>query len=372
MKSSRLIYLTLIGLLLFSLLLASCSPTPAAVSQPTNPPAPNEAPKPTVAPTEAPKPTEAPTKAPEAPPAEPATAPLKVALVLPGLINDGGFNQIGYESLIAAKEKLGIDATYVENIPNADVPKFLSDYAKAGYDVVMGYSGGYANAVQQVAPEFPDTTFVAIAPSTVEFADNVWVIGHDYMDGFFLSGVLAGMTTKTNKLGYVGGAELKSYVASSKSFEQGAKWANPNVEVLITFVGDFNDPVGAKNAALAQIESGVDIIQGSVDNGVFGLFEAAKEKNIHIVHYIKDLCPDYPDVMLAAIYFAYPDYIEHIFKHVADGEKGGYVSNSVINGYNQLKYCQSSIPAEVKAKVEEAIPKLRSGELDYTHVNELQ
>lgn len=362
MKASRFIYLLLVGLLVSSVLLVACqpttpAPTQAEVSEPTSVPVPTE------------PQASAPTEAQESS-SEPEQEPLRVALVLPGLINDGGFNQIGYESLMAAQEKLGVDATYVESIPNPDAPKFLRDYASQGYDVVLGYSGGYVNAVQQVAPEFPDTTFVAIADSTVEFPDNVWVIGHDYMDGFFLSGVLAGSMTETNKVGYIGGLELKSYVASSMSFEQGVKYANPDAEVFVTFVGDFNDPVGAKNVAIAQAENGADIIQSNVDNGVFGVIEAVREKNIRMIHYVKDLCDQVPDVLLASIVFSYPQYVEYIFVQVAEGHKGGYVSNSVMNGFNELKYCQP-VPDDVKAKVDEALEKLKTGEADYTHVTEL-
>jgi basic membrane protein A len=296
---------------------------------------------------------------------------LRVALVLPGLINDGGFNQTGYEALMAAKENLGVEATYVESVASADGAKFLQDYAEEGYDIIFGYSGGFINSILQVAPEFPDTTFGTIADSNVEFTDNVWVIGHDYMDGFFLTGVLAGMMTETDKPGFVGGQEFKSYVASAMAYEEGAKWANPDAEVFTTFVGDFNDPVASKNIASAQIETGVDIIQSGVDNGVFGLFEAATEAgDVWIIHYVKNLCGQ-SDVILASMTMAYPEYVQYIIEQVAAGNPGGYTPNSVTQGLNEIIPC-TTLPDEVQTKLDEATEKIKSGELDYTHVTEIE
>ena len=362
MRVKRTIYIILSLMMITAFTLAACQPAPA----PEEPEAEME---------EAPAEEEAAPAEEEAAPEEEAEeaeeAGPRVALVLPGLINDGGFNQLGYESLMATEENLGVEVTYVESVASADGAKFLRDYAEEGYDVIFGYSGGFVNSIQQVAPEFPDITFGAIADSTVEFTDNVWVIGHDYMDGFFLTGVLAGLMTETNKVGFVGGMEFSSYVASSISYGEGAVYANPDVETFVTFVGDFNDPVAAKNIATAQIENGVDIIQSAVDNGVFGLFEAATEAgDVQIIHYVKNLCGQ-SDTILASMELAYPKYVQYIVEQVAEGVPGGYISNSVGQGFNVITPCYD-LPDDVAAAFDEAVDMMKAGELDYTHVTELE
>ena len=188
------------------------------------------------------------------------------------------------------------------------------------------------------------------------------------MADYFITGALAGMMTKTNKLGFVGGEEFASYAASAKAFEEGAKYVNPDIQdVFVTFVGAFDDALGAKQSASALFDSGVDIISSGIgSSGEIGLFEAARDAGGYIITLAKDRVGDAPDVVLTGIVLAYPQYVAEIVEKVAEGEKGGYINNSIPWGLNYLAPFYGKVPADVEARLQTVEADLKAGKIKYT------
>ena len=256
---SRLHMFSLVVLcLLVTIVMGACQPAAPAAPAPA-------APAPATAAPAAPAPTAAPA----------AAKPLKIAFVFPGLINEGAFNQLAYAGLENAKKELGAETTYVESIQVPDAPKIIRDYASKGYDVVVAWSGAFPAAVSQVAPDFPQTTFVTLSDPG-DYPKNVWLVGTDFEDAYFLSGALAALSSKTGKVGHILAIPIPIYAAGALAYEAGAKYVNPKAEVFQTFIGDFNDAVKAKQTTAAQIEQGADVIQSSLDQGTEGIIASAK------------------------------------------------------------------------------------------------
>jgi basic membrane protein A len=313
----------------------------------------------TPAPATAAPPTAAPaTAAPE------AAGKLKIAFVFPGLINEGAFNQLAYKALERAGDELGAETTYVESVQIPDAPKFLRDYASQGYDVVVAWSGAFPAAAAQVAPDFPGVSFVTLSDPG-DYPPNVWLVGTDFEDAYFLSGALAALASKTGKVGHVLAIPIPIYAAGALAYEAGAKYVNPDVEVFQTFIGDFNDAVKAKQTAAAQIEQGADVIQSSLDLGTAGIVEAVKaapDVNV-IVNMAGDTDP-LPGRYLGGITQDYPDALIGIFKEIEAGKLSGFQSMS-FKGLGGFEYGSSTVSDDIKAKLDDIKAKLKSGEIDY-------
>lgn len=125
----------------------------------------------------------------------------KIAIALPGIITDQAWNQSGYEGINLAKQKLGADIAYAENVTQADQTEVLTDFARKGYNVVFAHGGQFDAAVEQVAKQFPNTFFVAVNGSIK--GDNIAALRIDHIQASYLCGIIGASVTKSNKLAYI-------------------------------------------------------------------------------------------------------------------------------------------------------------------------
>jgi basic membrane protein A len=300
---------------------------------------------------------------------EPEAKALKVALVLHGTRDDGTWNAMAWEGA-QALQGMGYEITSSESVDDADVARVMRNYASEGYDLVWAHSGTYPNAVMEVAAEFPEVSFAVPTGPGLDFPENVWQVTHEWEDAYFLAGAMAGMMTDSNVVGQVGGIPIPIYVASMTAFNQGVEYVNPDATTFEpVFVGDFNDSVAAKQAAQAQIESGADIILSSMDAGVFGMIEAAREANnaggnVHIMTILSDLYEQAPDVALSSAYMDYPGAVVAVGEKVAAGELGGYYPMKWAEGNARWADLHGQVPDDVMAELEEIEAKIKAGEID--------
>jgi len=203
----------------------------------------------------------------------------KVAMLLPGSINDQSHNANGYAAIMKLKAN-GAETAYSENVPPADHLETMKDYARRGFNPVIGHSGRFLSAAQRVGPEFEKTTFIVGAGSQ-GFGKNVTSINYDDAQVGFLMGVLAARLSKTGKIGSVNGLEgLLNVVQQVGAFRQREKSVRPDAEVRVIYIKDMEDAAMAKEAALALIAGGADFVFGKLNAGQNGIIQAAKEKNV--------------------------------------------------------------------------------------------
>ena len=300
---------------------------------------------------------------------------LKVAVILHGTHDDGTWNMMAFEGLNTLKD-MGYDTTYSESVSDADVARVMRNYASEGYDLIWAHSGTYPNAVMEVAPDFPEVTFATVTGPGMEWPDNVWQVTHEWEDAFFLAGAMAGLITETDVVGQVGGIPIPIYAASAVSFNLGVAYTNPGAKTFDpVFIGDFTDAVGAKQAAQAQIESGADIILSSLDAGVFGMIEAAREanesgKSVKIMTILSDLYEQAPDVTLSSAYMDYPAAVVNVAESVKAGVKGGYYPMKWAEGNARWSDFHGQIPDDVLAELNDVEAKIMAGEIDiYTQAD---
>ena len=246
----------------------------------------------------------------------------KVAMLLPGSINDQSWNASGYAGLQKLKAG-GMEIAYSENVAAADQVEAMKDYARRGFNPIIGHSGRYFSPAQRVAPEFKSTLFL-VGAGNAGFGDNVAAIDYASEQFGYLLGVLGARMTKTNKIGAVAGLEgLPNMVALNGGFRLGAKSVKPDVEVKVMYLQSMEDPAAAKEAALALIAGGADFISGRLNAGHAGLVQAAKEKGVWVTGRSYGHTAIAPDRVITNVLENWPDMYVAAMKEMKAGKLGG-------------------------------------------------
>ena len=144
-----------------------------------------------------------------------------VAMVLPGIITDKAWNQVGYTGLGVVKEKQNVETAYIENVEQPDQVEALSDFARRGYSLIFAHGGQFDASIQQVAAEFPKTFFVGVNGAVT--GANMASLRINSLQGGYVSGVIAASMTKSNKISYLCAQQFQSTDDEKRGFELGAK-----------------------------------------------------------------------------------------------------------------------------------------------------
>jgi basic membrane protein A len=325
----KVIWKSIVGTLMFSLLLASCgAPATTPVSQPT------------VAPAE-----------------------LKVALLVNGSINDGGFNQSGYLGLKAIEKELGAKISYSEKVSVADAEPALRSYAEQGYKVIFAHSFEYGDPVLKVAKDYPNTYFV-VWTGIVAQSPNVASIQLLEQETGYVMGVLAGLMTKTNVVAAIGGSDLPTINADLQGYKAGAESVNPDVKVIITFAGVWDDPAKGKEAAFAQIEAGADVLYHIADKTGLGMIQAAQEKGVYAIGSAADQSTIAPNTVLCSSTEIVDAAYLNMVRAVLNGSfKPEVIKMGLALGAIDIAPISSFVPKDVQDKVIQAKNDIISGKI---------
>lgn len=213
--------------------------------------------------------------------AEEAEEPLKVALLLTGSLGDLSFLDSANAGMEEVAEKYGVDVKVIEM--GGDSTKYETNFldaSDADYDVIIGSGWQTQEPIQNVAPEYPDKKYIIFDAAVDYDSDdysNVYSINFKQNEASFLAGVLAARQSETGTIGFIGGAEGGSISDFLVGYIEGAVYANPDIKVLVGYVGDFTDSPKCKSLALAQYQQGADYVFTAAGSAGIGSLEAAKE-----------------------------------------------------------------------------------------------
>lgn len=295
---------------------------------------------------------------------------IKVALLLPGSLNDGGWNANAYAGLMALKDQ-GYEVAFTESVAISAIEEAFNNYASQGYNLVVGHGFEFGEPAMRVAPQYPDVKFFVsgMMPDGVAEADipaNVGFMDMKEYEAAYLAGIVAAGMTKTGKIGYVAGMEIPSQLSNLAAFVTAVNTYNPDAKVYGIVTGTFEDPAKGQEAAKAQIELGADVIAQSADSTGMGAIEAAIAAGVYIIGYGGDQNELAPDLVLTSFVTKNADVIQMQAKRIEEGTFGGLWSPGVADGicylapYHNL---DSVIPDAVKANVEKAKADIISGAL---------
>ncbi len=274
------------------------------------------------------------------------------------------WDRVIQDALFAARDSGRITYDFVDNLGySGDLERVLQETAEQKKpDVIFGDAFGNEEAVRRVAALYPEIAFVfgsGLGPSE----PNLSVFDNWIHEPAYLCGMLAGGMTKSNTLGVVAAIPVPEVNRLVNAFTAGALEVNPKVTVLTTFIGSWFDPAKAKEAALAQIEQGADVLYAER----FGVHEAAKEKGVWMFGNMSDQNELAPDLVISSPVWNMGPTVDYVLTAVAGGTytaqdlkdfsmmaKGG-ASLAPFHG------TESKLPADLVAKVKEKEQQIQQG-----------
>ena len=257
-----------------------------------------------------------------------------------------------HKALKAAEARGEIEYKASENVANADYERVMREYATAGNALIVGEAFPIEAAARKVAKDFPKVSFL-MGSSGKPTAPNFSVFDNYIQEPAYLSGMIAGGMTKTNKIGMVGGFPIPEVNRLMHAFMAGAKETNPKVEFSVSFINSWFDPPKAKEAAFAMIDKGADVMYAER----FGVSDAAKEKGKLAIGNVINTQDKYPDTVIASALWNMEPTIDRAIKLVKEGkfkeEDYGPYSMMKVKGseLSPLGTFESKVPADIKAKV---------------------
>jgi basic membrane protein A and related proteins len=204
---------------------------------------------------------------------------MKVGLVTDiGGLNDRGFNQLAFQGLKQAESDLGVEIRALESKSDADYIPNLEQLANDGFDLIISVGFLMTEATQQAAQAYPDTTFAIVDSAFEEGIPNAQGLLFKEQEAGYLVGYMAGLVTKTNTIGSVGGQKIPPVDRFIAGFQKGAKDANPDVQTLNGYSQDFVDQAKCKEVALDQLNRKADVIFQVAGGCGLGALDAAKQE----------------------------------------------------------------------------------------------
>lgn len=244
-------------------------------------------------------------------PAAPEVQKIRVAMVLSGPINDAGWNESAYKGLMKAKDLYGIEASYSESVAQPDFETVIRDYAESS-DLVICHGFQFSDAAQTVAPLYPDVNFTVVNGSV--FEDNLSSFRFNTPETGFIAGAAAGMITRKNIIGMVGGQRFPHIEDSLVAFEAGAKFVNPDVKVVTGYIDSFSDIPKSYELAMSMIDQGADVLSANADAANLGALEASKTRGIKFIGYVGDQYNLAPETVVVSAIQSVEDMMTIIIK----------------------------------------------------------
>jgi len=252
-----------------------------------------------------------------------------------------------------------IEYEFSEGVAPTDYPRAMREYAESGVDLIWGESYATEREAREVAADYPDIAFLMGSSGGPE-GDNFGVFGTRNHEAAYLAGMLAGRMSQTNTFGSVGGYPIPEVNLLINAFRMGVAEVNPEATFLNAFIGAWFDPARAKEAAMAQIDAGADILFGER----IGTADAAQERGIKAIGSLIDYTPRYPGTVFANAIWNFGPTIEAIVADVQAGNPVGrdYTEYSFMaHGGNALIYVPDEVPGEAIPAMEAKQAEIASG-----------
>lgn len=288
----------------------------------------------------------------------------KVAFVYIGPPGDLGWTYMHDQGRLYMEEKLGdaVETTYIESVEEGpDSSRIMGQYAAQGYDMIFATSFGYMDYMFETASEYPDTIFEHC--SGYKLQDNMATYFGRMYQPRYLSGMVAGSMTESNVIGYVAAFPIPEVIRGINAFTLGAQSMNPDVEVRVVWTYTWYDPVKEREAAIALLDAGADILAQHQDTTEPP--KAAEERGKLSVGYDADMRKFVGDSVLVSPVWNWGPYYAETVQNAIDGtwesheSWGGLAEDAV-----KLSDFSPLVPEDVQAAVLAKKAEIVSGAWD--------
>jgi basic membrane protein A and related proteins len=246
----------------------------------------------------------------------------KVALLTQGPVSDAGWYAGAYEGLQLLRDELGVQISHQQTRTPAEFDEALISYASDGFGLIFAHGFEYQDAALRVAPDYPETTIIVSGGSAAR--GNVIPLIFHLEEASYLAGMAAGYLSQSGVIGMVGGVAIPTAQGTFNAFKAGALSVDPEVTVLSAWIGSWDDVSAAKEAAVAQLQGGADILIHNTDGASFGVFQAVREArrsgtNAYAMGMNRDQNAVAPEVILGSAIIRIPEGMLEIAKRWRDG-----------------------------------------------------
>jgi simple sugar transport system substrate-binding protein len=291
---------------------------------------------------------------------------VKACFVYVGPVGDGGWTYQHDKGRLDMIAEFGdrVDAsTFQENVPEgADAARVLTQMALGGCNIIFTTSFGFMEATNAVAAKFPNVMFEHATGYKRDHA-NVSTYNARFYEGRAVQGTMAGMMTKSNKIGYIASFPIPEVVMGINAYYLAAKKVNPAVELSIVWAFTWFDPAKEADAAKAMIEQGVDVIAAHTDSTA-PLAEAAKTPGVVGFGQASDMAAYAPSPRVSSII---DNWAPYYIKRVGQMLDGTYAQTDtwagIKDGEVEIGAITEAVPAEVKAAAEAVRDGISAGTL---------
>lgn len=259
------------------------------------------------------------------PSAAPATVE-RFAIVTPEKESDYGWNQQGIRAAEQAAEELGIELDAHTNVGYDNTETILTQVAQGGNDLVIAHASGFNAAGVRVGEQTGVPTLVVDIENNVP--GEVATVIPQPEQGAYLAGIAAAMKTETGTVGIVASAENLNWFLMAGGFVQGARSVDPDIEVLISYIGpaEYGDSAGGSNVTKQVIAAGADVIMGMGDGATIGYLQAIEtaERPVSYIATIGDVSEivEQPETVLTAVLWNFADTYVQAIRDVEAGVFG--------------------------------------------------
>ncbi len=302
-------------------------------------------------------------------------AAFRAALLTSGPVSDAGWYAGAYEGLMMLRDSLGAQVSHQQTRTPAEFDEAFLSYASAGYDLIFAHGFEYQDAALRTGARFGDVTIVVSGGGKV--SSNVIPLVFALEEASYLAGMVAAGMSTSGTVGMVGGVAIPPVQGTFRAFEAGARSVNPEVQVLESFIGNWDDVAAAKEAAVAQLRRGADVLIHNTDAASFGVFQAVREavesgRPAWAVGMNRDQNQVAPDIILGSAVIRIPQAFMETARAWQAGTLGGapvYArSDDDVIDFVPNPAVMGRIPPELLLRVEAVRRGIQAGEVDVPRV----
>jgi basic membrane protein A len=313
---------------------------------------------------EEPAPAPAPAASAPTPAPAPAPEPLKLGFIYVGPVGDAGWTFAHDNARKAIEAKFGdkIKTSYVEKVPEGpDAERVIRDLVEQGNKVIFATSFGYGDAMEKVAKDHPEVKFEHA--TGYKLADNLAVYEGKFYEDAYMAGVIAGKTTKSNVLGFVGSFPIPEVLRNINAFTLGAQSVNPKIKTKVVWVDSWFDPPKEGEAATSLMNQGADVLLQNTDSPA--VLQAAEKAGKFAFGWDSDMSAFAPKAHLASCVLNWAPYYEKVVNDVlANTWKSGATKWGTREGMNDIVSFNEMVSADARAKVDEIKAGLKEGSFE--------
>lgn len=308
----------------------------------------------------------------------PKDGKLKVTLLVRTALGDKSFNDSAWAGVKRAGEELGMEVRAIEI--GGDQQKYeptIIDASESDADIILVNSGAMSEIANDLVDQYPDKKYIFfdMDPLFENTHDNVIALSYKQNESSFLAGALGALMSESKVLGFIGGTENLIINDFMVGYINGAKFAEPNVKIHTSLIGNFTDTGKSKELAFVQINNKADVIHPVAGAAGLGALDAVKERKVWALGVdsdqammLKDSSPQTADRILTSALKNVNVSLFNTLKDIQEGKVEWGTTNRMgikegVAGIAKSEFYQKNVPAEIQEKIEEIEKKIADGEI---------